>query len=150
MPQLEFFVPGIPAPQGSKTPGRAKGGRLYVREANPRTEPWRKLVQEHAEAALLASDEWDSDYDGPVWVGLEFRFPKLVSDPNRYWKTTAPDKDKLERAILDALTKARVYTDDARVCAGGPVIKIHHATPGVQISLCTLEHPIPFEGAIAA
>jgi crossover junction endodeoxyribonuclease RusA len=54
-------------------------------------------------------------FEGPVRCTVQFVYADLKSDPTRYWKSTVPDGDKLERAVWDALTNAQVWEDDARV-----------------------------------
>lgn len=146
MPSLAFFVPGIPAPQGSKVYAVSKAGKPYGREANKGLPHWRKAVQEAAEAALMASDDWDEDYNGPVALGIVFYFPHIAA--GRHWKTSPPDADKLVRAVGDALTKARVYKDDARV-VNLEVSKVHGAVTGASIRLHTIDTNISEERAAA-
>lgn len=140
MPRLAFFAAGLPAPQGSKIYAVSKAGKAYGRESAAGLPNWRRAVQEAAEAALMASDDWEESYDGPVSVGITFYFPPVAS--GRIWKTSAPDADKLARAVGDALTKARVYKDDSRIvdlC----VLKLHDALTGASIRVATLDtHPI--------
>jgi Holliday junction resolvase RusA-like endonuclease len=134
---LSFFAAGIPVQQGSKVPGRKKNGALFVRESAKGLKAWRKTVKEAAEAACLASDEWDSGYDGPISLGpVLFVFPTIQA--KRHWKTSAPDLDKLLRAIGDAMTDAKVYVDDSRIVCYDSVQKIHGTEPGVLITVKTI------------
>lgn len=99
------------------------------------------------EAALLASDEWEIEQDGPVHVLLAFAFPVIAA--GRYWKTSAPDLDKLARNVLDGLTAARVYRDDSRV-VHLEAVKVHGIVSGVQVHVRTLpNHPIENVGEAA-
>ena len=52
--------------------------------------------------------------DVGVFVQMEFYFPRPKS-VTREQKLTAPDTDKLARAVHDALTNADLYVDDSRV-----------------------------------
>ena len=45
------------------------------------------------------------------------------------WATTKPDRDNADKAILDALTRAGIWTDDAQAASGG-VEKLHVAKAG--------------------
>ena len=140
MPNISFFVPGVPVPQGSKVYGVRKDGTAYGRESAKGFAPWRRKVREAAEAALMASDEWEAGYDGPVQLVAAFTFPPIAA--KRFWKTSAPDIDKCVRLIADALTQAGVYKDDARV-VHLEASKIHGTTSGVTIHVGTLDlHPI--------
>lgn len=120
---VTFSVPGVPAPQGSKTVGRTKAGANYVREDNPQTEPWRNAVASYARAAMAGRPP----LDGPLRLVVAFAFAR----PRSHYRTgkhagelkpTAPvhcdkrpDLDKLLRAIGDALTGTAVVDDAAFV-----------------------------------
>lgn len=119
MAEIRFTVPGVPAPQGSKT--RTKWG---VREDNPATRPWRTAVAWEATAAMHA-DERDT-FLGPLSLQVVFYFPR----PKNHYRTgrlagvlkdqaprrhiSKPDVDKLVRAIGDALTGI-VCRDDSQI-----------------------------------
>lgn len=116
MSAVVFTVPGIPAPQGSKT--RTKFGGM--REANKNTRPWRDTVAWHARQA----DTNRLPMLGPVRVYVNFTFPRpkshytgkgALSSSATFHKSTKPDLDKLVRALLDALTDAQVFRDDGQV-----------------------------------
>ncbi|KKN03821.1 hypothetical protein LCGC14_1103940 [marine sediment metagenome] len=105
------FVRGIPAPQGSKR-AFITGDRAVVVDANPKTlKDWRAAV------AFRLQSEWHGPpLDGALHVELNFALlrPKSVSEKRRPSPTVKPDLDKLERAVLDALTGI-VIVDDALV-----------------------------------
>lgn len=105
---IECFVPGKPAPQGSK---RYVGNGTSI-ESSKRVKPWRADIREH----LLA--RWDGPpLDGPVIVRLEFVMPRPASTPKRSTPPAVkrPDLDKLTRAVLDAIGSAGVWGDDSQV-----------------------------------
>lgn len=108
-PLLDLFVPGKPAPQGSKR----HVGRGILVESSKALAPWRTLV------AHSAAQAWHQPLiDHAVSVDLVFVMPR----PKRLPKTrpTPPcttrtgDVDKLARGCLDALTNV-VLVDDALV-----------------------------------
>ena len=87
-----------------------------------------------------------------IWI---FRFSRPKSHYGRknkepylkydapYYKTSAPDCDKLARAILDALTGV-AYIDDAQVCKLSAAKVYTEGTEGVQIKVRMVgcpEHP---------
>lgn len=124
---FQFHVIGIPIPQGSKTVGRAPG-RSWVRDANPKLKPWRKLVTEAIEAARLREghDTWhDEAIHAEVWFYLPrpgrhhvaANKARPVRDDAPTYVTTKPDLDKLLRAILDSATDAGVFDDDGQVAS---------------------------------
>ena len=69
---IEFTVPGVPAPQGSKV--RTKWG---MREDNPATRPWRQAVGFEALAAMTGAPP----FSGALRLEVEFRFPRPKSAP---------------------------------------------------------------------
>lgn len=123
-PTLVVEAYGKPAPQGSKE----RRGRAIL-ESSTRVRPWRSTVTDAAINARHAGGRcncagpghrFDVDtIDGPVVVEITLTVPKPASAPKRRvtWPTTrtSGDVDKHARAILDALTDAGVWADDARV-----------------------------------
>ena len=137
---IVFFAPGIPAAQGSK---RNVGNGIML-ETNPLLKSWRSVV---ATACPIAA---------PLTCGISlemiFKFsrpknhfgrrkgePYLKGDAPIY-KTSAPDTDKLCRAVLDALTGV-AYTDDALVChiIASKVYTV--GTTGAEITIRLLSEP---------
>lgn len=137
---FELFVPGVPAPQGSKTQGIGRGGKPYMREDNPKTKPWRTTV---VRALQDERGRLRAQFDGAVWVGLRFVFPRPKSHAPDSLMTNKPDVDKLCRAVLDALTQAKVITDDAYVVKLREAEKIYGPNPGVHIRIGSVT-PNPF------
>ena len=117
MTVLKFRVPGQPVPQGSM---RAYG-RHVVHANGPRLLPWRAAVTAAAQAAITEHGEWDGRH--PMRVDAVFTFAPLqkhfrggsLRSDAPYYRSTRPDLDKLIRAVLDALTDAGVWADDAQV-----------------------------------
>jgi len=102
---LVRFIPGVPAPQGSK---RHVGNGVMI-ESSKKVGPWRKAVAEalsDISTVLFAV--------GPVTVTAVYYLPR-PSSVKRVWPTVPPDIDKLDRGLLDALTLAKVWEDDAQV-----------------------------------
>ena len=109
---VQFFCPGIPRSQGSKTLGRTKEGRSYMREASGSVHRWRKAV---STAALVAFRPRLQPHGGPVAVPLCFTSPPPKSSNHPPYPTKRNgDLDKLTRAVLDALTGI-VLVDDSAV-----------------------------------
>lgn len=108
--ELEFFVPGIPAPQGSKR--HVGGGRLI--ESSKKVAPWRKAV---AETVAGLGDF--IKFDEPVEVFTTYLLPRPAT-VTRELPSVPPDLDKLERGLFDALTIAGVWSDDSLVVDSHP------------------------------
>lgn len=117
---ITFFVPGIPVQQGSKR--HVGNGRMI--EASPNLKPWRLAV---TYAAREARGRMPYPYFLPIDVTLRFWFPRpkshygtgknagVLKSSAPVWKSSAPDIDKLTRAMLDGMTDAGVWKDDAQV-----------------------------------
>ncbi|WP_415395492.1 RusA family crossover junction endodeoxyribonuclease [Rhodococcus globerulus] len=105
-PRIEFFVPGAPAPQGSKR--HVGHGRMI--ESSKAVGPWRERV------ALAAHSHADGLIGGPIGIRLKFVMPRPKSAPKRTTPPAIkrPDIDKISRAILDAITGVLI-ADDSQV-----------------------------------
>ncbi len=107
---LTVFIPGTPAPQGSK---RHVGGGVMI-ESSKAVKPWRQDVR----AALLdSSGQPVARFEGAVSVRADFVMPRPASTPKRSTPPAIkrPDLDKLIRAVLDAVGSAGVWRDDSQV-----------------------------------
>lgn len=119
---VQFCVFGEAIPQGStKAYLNRKTGRPIVTSDNKRTKPWRENVADAAREALDGLEQPMLTGAAGVRICFWRTRPKghfgrrgnlLPSAPKH--PTTKPDIDKLERAILDALTNV-VFRDDAQV-----------------------------------
>lgn len=106
---MRFFVPGHPAPQGSKQ-AFVRGKRAVLVEVSKRVKPWREAVQD---AAITHGCQ---PLDGPVSVKLTFLMPRPKAMPKSAPLTMCarPDLDKLARAVLDGITGV-CFEDDSQV-----------------------------------
>ena len=108
-----IWVPGTPIPQGSK---RLARGRIL--DANSRTlRPWRA----HVTACTRTALEGAPPLAGPTRLDVIFHIPRPASHLKACGclraaapalPASAPDLDKLVRAICDGLTDADAITDD--------------------------------------
>ncbi len=144
---LSFFAEGTPAPQGSKTLGRTRGGRPIILEGRDssqraRITGWRNAVVLQASAALGRAGR-RTPMLGPVGVDLLFIHNRPKSTPaGQRWRTKTPDLDKLARSTLDALKIAGAFGDDNQVAelVARKVLSHPHETPGVHITIRPLDH----------
>jgi Holliday junction resolvase RusA-like endonuclease len=148
--RIEFTVRGEPKAQ-PRTDGRIarrRKGRIvpaYVHMYTPETaEGWRERVTIAARQAGMPMEPWT----GPVSVTIDLYFPRREKQlgpeypDGPFLHTEKPDRDNCEKAILDTLKKARLFKDDAQVCAG-PVRKwwaAKGAAPGARIVAELLSH----------
>lgn len=148
---LHVIAYGIPAPQGSKSfRGKRRDGSAILTESSKALKPWRAHVQAAIETAIKASpDPSMFPLLGPIRLDIVFTVPKPKSAPKTRvtYPIVKPDKDKLERAVLDAGSFAALYADDAQVVAGS-TYKVYPAEtprsltrPGVTIAVHTLSNP---------
>lgn len=151
--RLTINVIGTPVQQGSKTAGVTKNGRGYTRENNAKKlRPWRAEVAGTIADAMTATG-WTT-LDAPAEVTITFFHPRGTGHygtgrnagrlkPNApTWKSTAPDIDKLTRAILDAITTSGALRDDARVARLVVEDRWADAASGARITIAPLE-PVP-------
>lgn len=143
MASLWFQVHGTPVQQGSKTPGKRNDGSLFVRENAKGLKPWRKVVADaaiEAAATLHMADTWDGfQPDEPLHLSVYFWYEPIKSDASRLWKWTAPDLDKLVRAIGDALQQSGVIKDDSRIVSIEAVKRYDKDGPGARIRVCSID-----------
>jgi crossover junction endodeoxyribonuclease RusA len=130
----EFFVAGIPVPQGSHK-GFARPGSSFVQIVDDNKavlKPWRAAVT----AAAIEAHGGRSRVEGAVMLVLEFRFvrPKSVSVKKRPFPTVKPDASKVLRAIEDAITDSGLWRDDAQVVEAH-ITKVYAERPGVQVRI---------------
>lgn len=122
MEKITFFVPGRPRPQGSMKwiPSKTTGRNIPV-AMSKYLKPWRKSVALYASVALKGRMIYGGcsmtlifTFERPKSHYRTGKYSHLLRDdaPDRHLQD--PDGDKLERAILDALTKV-AYADDNEV-----------------------------------
>lgn len=139
---LTFSVRGTPRP---KSRPRFIRGRV-VTTTKPKEKLWRTGVERAAFAAVLYRGDPAPVFRGAVRVTMIFTFEPPKSGRDRLGKphTDVPDKDNLEKLVLDAMKKAKVYADDSQVAAG-PTEKWW----GEQAGVVVLAEPIDTALAVA-
>jgi crossover junction endodeoxyribonuclease RusA len=121
--KISFFVPGIPAPGGSKRFvgfGKKTGRAILIDDAGQRNKDWRSIVGLCGSAAMR--EKAIASFTGPLRVKFDFVMPRRKGDfsskggvkPSApFYHTTKPDVLKLARSTEDALTGI-VWNDDAQ------------------------------------
>ena len=121
--KISFFVPGIPAPGGSKRFvgfGKKTGRAILIDDAGQRNKDWRSIVGLCGSAAMR--EKAIASFTGPLRVKFDFVMPRRKGDfsskgdikPSApFYHTTKPDALKLARRTEDALTGI-VWNDDAQ------------------------------------
>lgn len=129
-----FWVPGIPQPQARPRFGQ---GRVY----SPKT-PWHQAVyliaRQHRPRPPLKC---------PIKVYARFHLPKTkraFSAISRFWSCASPDLDNLAKSILDSMTRAQWWADDALVvelhCEKVVAESADLSKPGVRVIVEELAH----------
>jgi Holliday junction resolvase RusA-like endonuclease len=151
---LSFWVPGIPAPGGSKKAFIPKGwSRAIITDDSKRNKEWRSVVALAGYEAMRASPDGQILFEGPLSLSITFIMPRIKAhfdskgNLRRHAPTyviTRPDAGKLKRSTEDALTGV-VWHDDAQVSVI-MILRIYGGKTGAQIKVEALEpHPaVPF------
>lgn len=135
--RVSFWVPGSPAPQGSKAFKGTRGGRAILVESSRALGPWRERVALVAHQAMRDAGN-AGPYTGAVVVDLAFVLPRPKSAPKLkvVAATKRPDLDKLARACLDAITGV-IVADDSQVVGlrAAKRLTLHGEEPGCEITV---------------
>ncbi len=136
---FRIVVPAIPIAQ-PRPRAAVCGQRAAVYHAKGPVDAFKATVR------LAAAEVYRGPpLDGPVCVNLVFTFPRPKS---MIWKikpmprlrhAKKPDRDNLDKAVLDALT-GLMWRDDAQVCDGSITkwIAAGDEQPGVEITVIPL------------
>ena len=109
MTLLEFWVEGTPKAQPRVKPCvRGRHAGVYTPDT---ADAWKAEVRR----AALSKCSTPEPLRGPLSVKLTFFMPRPKSRKGDVWHTTKPDADNLTKAVLDALTDAGIWGDDAQV-----------------------------------
>jgi len=153
---ITFQVFGEPKAQPRpRAFARKMGDKFVARVFEAGTaEGWKSLIATAAKPHAPAVP-----YTCPVRVDVTFIFPRpkihhIANKPERglrsdapQWHTKKPDRDNLDKALLDALTQLGCFWhDDAQVCCG-EIVKEFGPTPGARVMITPMEG---VKGAIAA
>lgn len=135
---VTFFAPGRPSPQGSK---RFVGNGVML-DVDTSLKSWRSVVAAACPIKTplfaLIDLELVFCYNRPrTHYGKRNKKPYLRDDAP-YYKNSAPDLDKLTRAVCDALTGV-AFVDD-RLIVRLVASKIYtQATAGVNVTITPLD-----------
>jgi len=134
---IAFRVDGIP-----KAQPRVKARRigLHAGVYDPGTaDGWKALI-----ATAAMPHRPDVPWEGPLCVTIRFYLPRpkclmRAKDPSGpIWHWKKPDRDNLEKAVLDTLKNLGFYRDDGQACAGAAE-KYYCAKTGRPGALVTID-----------
>lgn len=119
---LTFTIPGDPAaqprPRTRVIQAKGSGGAFAHIYTPDSIKEWKAAIQ----CALIGCDR--APLAGPVRVDIDFFFarPAWLNVPaapaGPIPRFDRPDRDNLDKAVLDACTSLRVWGDDGQVCDG--------------------------------
>lgn len=115
-PILDIFVEGIPKAQ-PRIKATSFNGKLRVYTPNV-ANGWKQRIS----IAILPFVP-QIPYTGPMSVNLVLYFPRpqrlmKKTSPDQVWHAIKPDRDNLDKAVLDSLTQLKFWFDDSQVCDG--------------------------------
>jgi Holliday junction resolvase RusA-like endonuclease len=144
MKTLKFRAVGRPVgqPRTRSTIRRGKGGKVFSGVYDPGTaDDWKTIIRNAATAA------WDRvPFTGPTSIIATVIFARPKSHLKRngdvkenapIWHIGKPDRDNIDKALLDALVDAGILADDKQVCSGG-IFKVYVAPgefPGIEVEI---------------
>lgn len=142
--EITFTVPSLPVAQPRQRHRVAQiNGRAMAVNYTPAKSPindFKATVRMAAKAAYNGAP-----LTGPVRCDITFVFPRpqakvwKTRPMPRYWHTKKPDRDNLDKAVLDTLS-GLLWRDDCQVCYG-TIQKVHAAgdeQPRVEVRVCEL------------
>lgn len=138
MAPILIRVGGTPRPQ--QRPRRLKG--RWVSSPDKKLQLWRSAV-ERACCAAIKDHGSPPLFTGAVRVNMGFQFAPPASDPHRSGPhTQRPDKDNLEKAVLDVMEASGMFANDCQVSVG-EVAKTWGAQPGLIALISEAEESAP-------
>jgi Holliday junction resolvase RusA-like endonuclease len=156
---ISFFVPGIPAPGGSKRFvgfGKNTKRAIIVDAGGERTKHWRATVAQMSVGAMMGKPRCT----GPLRVSLTFYVPRPKGHFRKNgtlhprapeFPMTKPDALKLARSTEDAMTGI-VYADDAQAVTLLAMKRYSDddipAGCRIRISTATLSPPTPSQSEL--
>lgn len=112
---LDFTIHMRAEPQGSARAFVIPGtNRATITHDNKKIKPFRSELAKMAIVELAGRSQPLFGKHVPVHVSIAFHFQRPASAKKRFHPAVKPDLDKLQRAVLDALTGV-AFHDDAQV-----------------------------------
>lgn len=141
----QLLVDGAPKPEPRMRAcvrevhkGRGKVEHHAQMYKPPSADDWKARIIQEAQKQLPTTP-----HEGPVRIDVKWFFPRpkhmmtrnYPDGPVLHW--VKPDRDNLDKCILDALAQIRFIKDDAQVCVGLVEKWYHakHARPGAVIRI---------------
>ena len=130
---LQFFIPMIPPTVTFQDKELAVRNGKPVIFDSPQLYAVKAKLRGH-----LAKYVPEAPVLGPIRVLVKWCYPPTGKHQAGEWKTTKPDTDNLQKALLDCMTKLGFWKDDAQVCSQ-IVEKFWSDVPGIFVYITSLE-----------
>jgi Holliday junction resolvase RusA-like endonuclease len=109
MKNLVYHIFAEGTPKAQPRPRKGRYGNFY----NPDTaDSWKETIQ----ITLLTNRK--PPITGPVYLKIHFFFHKAGLHGGIVPHAVKPDKDNLEKSVMDALTGIQIWRDDCQVYGG--------------------------------
>ena len=129
---MDFFIPGIPVPQGR--PRFARKGKFVSVYTDQKTRTWREYV-----TVMAREHRPEFPLEGALTITLKFKMPRPKSLPKKViHHIKRPDLDNLAKAVIDSLGDAKVFKKDSQFAAK-KMSKVYSCNPGVHIEILKYE-----------
>ncbi len=112
-PVISLYMFGYPGAQGSHKYVGHRGGKPILKEQNEAMEPWRDSIRQVVAKVTGGISGWEAINEAVV-VSVVFTMPPTAAATKRgdVYHTGTPDLDKLQRAVGDGLSPAKVVPAD--------------------------------------
>jgi Holliday junction resolvase RusA-like endonuclease len=140
-----IFIPGHPKGQ-PRARAFSRNGKARIYEAGT-AEGWKGQI-----ALAMMGHLPAEPVEGPVKVNCRFIFPRpknhyrtngKLKDWAPWYHTAKPDRDNLDKAVLDCLTQLGVWKDDKQVASGKiskEYVSALYPIPGMFLEIKELTH----------
>lgn len=130
---LQFFMPMIPPTTTFQAKNlTVKNGKAVIYDS-PELRAIKAKLKGH-----LVNSVPEEPFTGPLRVLVKWCYTATEKHPAGTWKTSKPDTDNLQKALLDSMTKLGFWKDDAQVCSQ-IVEKFWSDVPGIFVYITALE-----------
>ena len=132
-PTLTISALTTPRPQPR---ARHVGGGKVVSTANGHAKAWRALLERQARLAIRdQAAALEAIRGRPIGVDAVFYF--ATRDASRWGRphTAAPDRDNLDKLVLDVLVRAEALGGDDRRVADGRLVKVWAPVAGCVVTV---------------
>lgn len=132
---IRFTIHTKPKPQARPRRATLKNGRQIVYSPKDK-DFWKALKEACAEVKATYADSVPFPLTEALQVDIDFYLPrpKRIKGTGRVYAPVRPDRDNLDKAVLDGLVKEGILLDDNIVVDGCP--RKFYTEAGVPSRIC--------------